>query len=188
MEYISYREFARRLKVDLKTIQRAVSSNKIKDGAIIEDGKKKIIYETALHECNLLGIGAKNRVIIEGLSSKQNDAKENKVDGNQKDHKIINGIGGLNKDSTYADALRMEKIFKAQLACLDSEEKNKVLVNRDEVYSTLFDFGNQIKSKMLNIADRITDDLIALSNDRDDFYSLLSKSIEDELQILSEIE
>ena len=178
---------SRRLKVNVKIIQRAVESEKIKDGYIIENNKKLIIYEIALKECEHYNIGEKKKLSNIPIVETQKEQKEYTHKDKPKIN-IINGVGGLTKESTYADAMRLEKIFKAQIACLDSEEKNKVLVNRDEVYSTLFDFGNQVKSKMLNIADRITDDLIALSNDRDAFYSLLSKSIEYELQILSEIE
>lgn len=185
MEKISLREFARRLNVDVKIIQRAIANNKINEGHIIEDGKKKIIYEIALKECEAFGIGDRKKAkVVEQVEKVRKEYTHKE----RQPLVISDGIGGLTKTSTYADALRLEKIYKAQIACLDSEEKNRVLVNRDEVYATLFDFGNQVKSKMLNIADRITDDLIALSNDRDAFYSLLSKSIEDELQILSEIE
>lgn len=159
-EIISIREFARRVGVSDTAIHKAIKLGKI---SIVEDGKKKgINYQTGLHELQAFGIGG---------------TKE----------KTCENITNLNADNaTFIESKRREAFFKSELARLDLEEKNGTLVSKEQVYSDLFDFGNEVKNTILSIPDRIIDELITLSKDRNAAHNLLTYSLTDALTALSE--
>ena len=173
-EIISLREFSRRLEVSEKTIRDGIRLGKIKKGVTEVKGKSQIIYDIAKKECEEIGLGYRAKL---RRGEDIPPPKKEKVPE-------PDGIAGLDGTTSLAQAQRAEKIFKAQLASLEVEEKAGILVRRDEVYRELFEFGQEIKSGLQSIPDRITDELMAIS-DRDAFHSLLSKSIEDELLRLS---
>ena len=53
------------------------------------------------------------------------------------------------------------------------------------MYASLYDYGVKIKTRLLAIPDRITDELISVADNRNEFYKLLSTAITDALEILS---
>lgn len=172
-ELVTGREFSRRMKVSEKTIRDAIKVGKISDGVKMIDGKQKIVFEIAKREFLENNIGGQTKY----RSGEETDAP---LESNDEP------VAGLDGSATLAQATRAEKIFKAQKACLEVEELQGLLVRKEEVYRQLYQFGNIIKSSLQAIPDRITDELISLSSDRDAFYRLLSESIDEELLKLSE--
>lgn len=202
---ISVLEFSRRMGVGEKTIRDGIKSGKLVDGVIKVNGKSKILFEKAKKEFEDSGLGLKRILSNKPITKDQTKDKYTgyKEELNKIKHpspakekeKVVprimfyeNGdpIGGLDKNSSLKDAVRIEKIFKAQLAKLKVDEESKRLIDKEECYQKLYKFGLQVKSGIQSIPDRITDELISLSDDRDAFYSLLTKSIEDELKKLSQ--
>lgn len=158
-EHITVYEFAKRMGVAKQSVMQAIKEGRITE--VDEDGY--VVWERAKDECEAIDFGQKSKKEVE----------------------LIDGIDNLNESTTYAEALRLEKIYKAQLAKLEVDKENGTLVLKDEVYRELFDFGNEIKNTFLSIPDRITDELISLAHDRVGFHSLLSLEIEKALEKLS---
>ena len=193
-EIISVRELSRRIGTSDKAILKAINIGRIVNCVVKNDkGTNKIDYEKALIELKEINFNS--------LSSKKTEIKEKKHSNNhekqpkQDNSKILTKkneetgeeeyVGGLGPETTLITATRAEKIYKAQLLCLEVDKQKGILVDKKEVYADLYEFGLEVKKKLLAIPDRITDQLIALSNDRMKFNSLLSLTIETELEILS---
>lgn len=167
-ETISRRELARRLGVDEKAIRLAILDGKIKNG-VSEDGK--IIADIAMQEAKENLIGYSHNTQYKRMNEKLQHQD----------------VGTASSATTYSEARTREKIAKSNLATLEYQERKGILVNKKEVYSQLYDYGIEIKTKLLAIPDRITDELISLADDRNAFYTLLSQTITHELEILSNI-
>ena len=179
-ETISILEFSRRIAIGEKAIRDAIRLGKISKGVVTDPGKKpKIIYEVALKEVESMGIGYRSKFGKEEATNEpqKTTPKESEAEPDS--------IAGLTPESSLAEALRTEKIFKAKLACLEVEEKAGTLVKKEDVYKQLFSFAGEIKAAIQSIPERITDELISLSDDRNAFHKLLSKSLTDALETLS---
>jgi hypothetical protein len=178
-ELISFREFARRIKVGEKTIRDAVSLGKISKGVVEENGKKKIDYHEALKEVEAFNLGARSRYGKEiPATSKPNvPGSQNLNTDSETEY-----LDGLTNESTMAAAQKVEKIAKARLAQLELAERQGLLVRKDEMYRELFSYGTEVRSNILSIPDRITDTLISISNDRNAFNNLLIDSLTEALE------
>lgn len=65
---------------------------------------------------------------------------------------------------SYAEARAQHERFKARLAQLELEEREKKLVQADEVTREAFRVARQVRDAMLNIADRVAAELAAETN------------------------
>lgn len=88
---------------------------------------------------------------------------------------------------SYQEALRKEKVAKAQIAELELKEKEGSLVSKSLVYNQLFSAGQEIRNALLTIPDRITDNIIAAAGDRPKILNLIYDAISSELEKLSDI-
>lgn len=173
-DIISLREFARRMSIGEKTIRDAVKLGKIVDGVTQVNGKPKIIYGIAYKEFKEINLGA--QVLGE---SDYNEVSQEDM--------ISEGVAGLGGNTSLATATRAEKIFKAQKAFLEVERLKGTLVERDEVYRQLYQASTEIRSALMSIPDRITDELIANMDDRNSVYRLLTDTLNNELTRLSDM-
>ena len=64
---------------------------------------------------------------------------------------------------------------------LEYKEKEGSLVNKEDVYSQLFEFHQEVRNSLLAIPDRITDTVLALYEDRNKVHQLIYESIHGEL-------
>ena len=188
-DIISLREFARRLGCGEKTIRDGIAKGKIKDGVIVENGKPKIKFSIAIVEAKNIGLGAK--VIIQSESTPElvhrvipkqkvlSEATEKPDNENEEDH-----IAGLGPETSLITANRAERIFKAQLACLEVEQKSGTLVNKAEVYSQLFSFGKEIRSEFESMPGKIVSSIISCQNDESKIAELLANEIRKSLSKL----
>ncbi len=181
-EIISLREFARRMNVGEKTIRDGIKTGKISKGRTEVNGKPKIIYEIAKKEFEDYRLGGQ----LEDRKSLSDFEDFNKVWDNTEIEYTDSETCGIADTASYSEATRQEKIHKARKAYLEVEELSGRLVSKDLVYKELYKFGSIIKSELKAIPDRITDELISLSSDRDAFYSFFSQTIEDALLKLSD--
>lgn len=91
-------------------------------------------------------------------------------------------------EMTYAEAQLMEQIAKAKLRELEYQEKEGTLIKKAVVFDNLFAFGQELRNALLAIPDRITDIVIAESNDRSKVYNNIYNAIADVLTKLTDIE
>jgi hypothetical protein len=175
IETISLREFARRMNVGEKTIRDGIHLEKIKKGVVYKDGKPKIDFDIAKKEFEAIGLGHKNRVRSFATTDPKNIT-------NKQQEEIISGVSIY---ATLSEAVRMEKIFKARTAGFEASILAGKYVDKAEVDRELFEFGSIVRQRIQAIPDRISDQLIALANDRNQFNSFLSESIDDALRLLS---
>lgn len=184
-DYISCSELARRRGVSKMAVSKAIKESRLRDCIHLDEkGYAVVDWEIAETECNKIGFGESNP------KPKVREVKEPKpvkVVSKQIPLEEIknNSSDILNEDTNYAEATRLEKIYKAQRAKLEVDEIEGRLVNKEEVYKKLYSFGSELKNNLLSIPDRITDELISLADDRNEFYSLLSKEIENVLTEMS---
>jgi galactitol-specific phosphotransferase system IIB component len=188
-DIISLREFARRLNVNEKLIRRGISTGKIKDGVIIENGKPKIKFSVAIVEARNIGLGAK----VNGQMSSTPEQPINRVIPKQKvlDEKPDSEseedyIAGLGPETSLITANRAERIFKAQLACLEVEQKAGTLVNKAEVYSQLFSFGKELTTEFETMPAKVLHKIIGCNNDESKIQELLATEIRQSLNKILE--
>lgn len=178
-EIISLREFARRLNVGEKTIRDGVRLGKISKGVIIENGKPKINYKVALKEAQSIGLGRKS-------TDKQTNHRPKPETKNQLPAGMLTDESLPDGMLPYSQAIQKKENYLAKLKELEFKKLEGELVNANKVYTILSEFGNIKRNNLLAIPDRITDDLMALT-DRNEFYKLLYDSIANELETLSEL-
>ncbi|MDR2001399.1 MAG: hypothetical protein LBQ74_00040 [Prevotella sp.] len=184
-EIISILEFSKRIGVNEKTIRKAIELGKITAGLDTSGKKPKIIYDIALKEVEEMNIGFKSKSLradkLKSVGSVDIPPSED-----ENIPEVIENFKSLTVDTApFKESRRREAFFKSELSRLELEEKEGTLVKKDDVYKELFVFGNEIKTKILAIPDRITDELISLSNDRDAFYHLLYGNLRDTLELLN---
>lgn len=171
---VSIREYARSKGVSDTTIRKAIKSGKIKKG--YDEGSKKIIPQVADREwgdtiVQPLQTGSQT---IPAKETKENEAAQ-----------VITGDGiFLDKDETYAEALRKDLIIKANLNALKLRMKEGEVVEKSKVYKELFSFGKQIRLRFQSIPDRIIDDVLAAPG-RNEAHMILFNAISDVLEELT---
>ncbi|GAB6008806.1 hypothetical protein [Dysgonomonas reticulitermitis] len=175
-ERMSIRKFAKLIDLSEGAVRKAINIGKIKDGVDNSGNRPMIIPSIARKEVEDLGIGLKSK----GSFLKNGLDLSNLTDEERKNIEVLTV-----DTATFKESKRREAYYMSELARLEFEEKNGTLVKKDEVYKELFDFGSEIKSRILSIPDRITDELISLSDDRTAFYNLFYKNQRDALEILS---
>lgn len=164
IEKISIREFARRCGSDDRSVRDAIKRGYIKKG--YDKKAKKIIYEEAYKEW---GVKFKARKI---------NAELMKVDTTDLDgvkNIPIEDIT-LKADDPQIVLERKHVFIKANRDLLKLKTESGELQNREDVYKELFEFGKEVRSALLNIPDRISDQLAVLAN-RNDVHKLLTESL-----------
>lgn len=184
-EIISVLEFSKRVGVGEKTIRDAIRLGKIVAGLDTSGKKPKIIYDIALKEVEEMGIGVKSKSLRTDKSLLDDVSDFEEEDNEESLANLKTLTVGI---ASYKESKRREAFYESELSRLEYEEKEGNLVKKDQVYKELFDFGSEIRSKILSIPDRITDELISVADDRDAFYQLLYGNLRDALEILSKSE
>lgn len=88
---------------------------------------------------------------------------------------------------TMAEAQRKEKVAKAMIAELELQEKQGTLVQKSLIDSELFAVAQEIRNALLAIPDRIVDQVIANSTNRNKAHNTIYEAIAVELEKLSDI-
>ena len=156
-EKISIREFARRLGVRDTSVHKAIKSGKIVAGLVIEGEKKGILYETALAEWE------RNRDPVYADRSPGLTAKL--APGAPEVAPPPPAAPGAqaqdSADTSLAAAKRAQAVLKVQQMRLDLEKAKGNLVEKNAVYSALFEAGALVRSTVLGVPDRVIDDIMA---------------------------
>ena len=176
-DLISQREFAKRIGVDERKVRYFIGKGKLsKCVKYDEKGKPQISYAIGIEEAESVGlIKVKSTKPVKAVRPAKVESKEDPV---------LEFADGSNLP--YNEAIRKKENYIAKLKELEFKKLEGELVNADLVYTTLLDFATIKRNNLLAIPDRITDDLMALT-DRNEFYKLLYDSIANELEKLSEL-
>lgn len=173
---VSIREYARSKGVSDTSVRKAIKSGKIKGG--YDEQSKKIIPLIADREWGdtIVSVPPEN---VPANKSPANPA--NTEPGAQ----VVSGDGiFLDKDETYAEALRKDLIIKANLNALKLRMKEGEVVEKSKVYKELFSFGKQIRLRFQSIPDRVIDDVLAAPG-RNEAHMILFNAISDVLEELT---
>ncbi len=179
-ELISIREFSRRIGTNEKQIRRAIQNGQIVKGVV--NGKINPVVATREYES--CGLGQKRKAQPEQVKTVQKPKQptEPNYPPDFDPNDVPKPIG---KDSQYSDVNLYEKFYKAMAQKMDYEVAMGKLVERDVIKMELFAQGAEIRDAFQLIPDRITDDLIAASSDRNKFHNILYSAIEEVLIKLS---
>jgi|GEM_PF-2049826 len=174
---MSVRAYAKRVGVDEKAIRQAINKGLIFEGFDLV--KKKIIVAKADEEYGQIKEMIKpQRGVSRSRAIESNEEKEaspNKNDETEPDEKPISKIqkkkletmaGMLEGNSLLAginitnrmkmgEAMRLREILALALDKKKLEEAERVLVRRDDVNKTLFNFANELKKSLFSIPAKV---------------------------------
>lgn len=183
-DLISQREFARRIGINERKVRYCIAKGKLsKCVKYDEDNKPQIVYSIGIVEAEDLGLIK--------LKSEKPTKSVRSQKGNLNDQSMVpvnentDTISDVSLNATFAEAARMEKIFKARSAGIEAKVLAGKYMNVEDVNYQLRGLGLLIKGKLENITFRETDNLISKANNRDNFMKYLSKIIFDVLTDLS---
>lgn len=165
-ERISQREYARRLGISNEAVRKAIEAGKIVKGWDKKEGK--IILDIANKEWGALHFKNNINEIVSEIGG-------NKSEGNNL---------SLNGDSSFAEARRVKEIIQAQLVALDLKERKGELVKKDQVYKELYAFGQQMRTSLQAIPDRVIDNVLAAKS-RSEAHTLVTEAIHEVLESLT---
>ncbi len=171
---ISIRAYAKQLNVDEKAVRKAIEKGKIKKG--YDKRARKIIASHANKEWGFIHKnpkpqrGVSKAKVVEKLNKKnasqpgEDKPKENDfLDDDNTYHDLISKIK-LNANLPYSEIVRRKEILAAANDRMKLEELNGLLVRKDEVNKALRAAGDQLKKELLNLPNRITEDIRTASN------------------------
>lgn len=165
-EKISQREYARRLGVSNEAVSKAVREGKIKTGWSAKE--KRIIVEKADKEWGLLH---KNTDVSSILDPDDAPAPRPRSEA-----KIQ-----LNAETPFVEARRINEIIRGQIQALELKKQQGLLVSKDEINNQLFRLGQQLKSNIMNLPDKVIDNILA-SKSRAEAHLLLTNELHGALE------
>jgi hypothetical protein len=170
---ISIRAYAKQLNVDESAVRKAIKDGKIKGGHVKKTGK--IIASVATKEWGFIhnhpkpqrGVSAakaaekmNKKKLEKNVDSDAGNTKK-KPDFDDKDYtyqELIEKIK-IHPDLQYSETLRRKEILAIASERMKLEEANGLLVKKVDVNKALFAVGDQIKKELLNLPNRITEDI-----------------------------
>lgn len=191
--YISIREYARRRGCSDAAVHKARRAGHLKDDAFAwnDDRTKRIgIYPDIADMQWAQSIdpaATRNAGLVEKILSraKASGAKGAKID---KEPEVPNFAGATNggRGPSKADAQRYEAVWRAKERELKYRQMAGELVDKNAVYKQLFSLGQQMRTRLQSIPDRLIDDVLAAPT-RNEAHQLLFDAIADSLEELSKI-
>lgn len=189
-EKISIREFARRVGVSDTAVLKAIRAEKIVQAVDYSNPKRpKIDPELALQEWgkNYNPNYERTEKVNESMGSGKASPNPKPIE-KQKPKKVHEQDDPTPQQGgkSLADIKRQTAEVKLHLSALDLKEKRGELVNKDKVYKALFAAGQEVRSAMQAIPDRVIDDILSAKT-RNEAHAVLFNAIADALEMLSEI-
>jgi hypothetical protein len=176
-ELLSIRGFAKKVNLSESMIRKSIQLGKITLSQV--GSSKGIIYEIGLKEIKEFAIGASKFIDVPNIPDLKS-IKERKTNKSLVPEELPGGVIPL-----FVDSKKRSEYFKSELSRLALEARKGELVKKEDVYLELFEFGTALKNNILSIPDRITDQLISLSNNRNAFHNLLTDELLQSLEELS---
>lgn len=165
-QYVSYRKFAELVGVSDTAVRKAVKAGYIQKGVVgLDTIRPKINVKVACEEWGKELIDAPPKpskyrtpqpieIPKPKIAVPYDDEDEGDDDGATGPIEVSDGM-------SMTEAKRMEAILKAKKLKLQVDHLDGTLVEKDAVYKKLFDKGQQVRSAILSIPDRIAANLLA---------------------------
>lgn len=182
--FISIREFARRVGCSDTNIRKAIAKGKIVKGYVGNpNGHGKINYDVAFKEWSAgydpsYPSNDKLRAKMMATIDKQVEAPVETPDAPAPAAETGNSINS---------AKRAQAIFKAKLLEIDLKERQGKLIDKQMAYKEFFEAGQQIRQSVMAVADRSIDAVYSAKT-RNEAHTILTQALIDALLTLSDIE
>lgn len=160
---ISIREYARRRGCSDAAVRRAIADGRISPGAVIRNrnnGRPMILPSVA---------DASWRQVIKGNNPR-----------------LAESVAAAPPGRSLIDIKRMSAEIDLQLKALELKERKGSLVDKEQVYSTLFEMGKEIKQEFETLPDRVIDNMLSAGN-RNAAHDILAGMISETLSRISSI-
>lgn len=115
-------------------------------------------------------------------TSAENGAKNNR---SSKAENTRRAKPTVNKKSSLVDIKKAQALVDLERRTLQLEREKQILVERQAVYDTLFEFAQKVRGRIRAVPSRVVDDVMACA-DRVDALRLLSEAIDDALNELAD--
>jgi len=174
-QYISTSAFADMMKCHESTVRKAIKEDRISEDCLRRNGNGRL---NGIDWAKAKIEWARNYSIGNNPSSPVAESLTAEV---------ITGTRGDSGDiKDVAESKRLQEHYKAELARIELEEKEKKLVYRDLVRKDLYGFGNEVKLALQAVPDAVAD-AVAIEDDRNKCYKIVLKEINDALRKLTEV-
>lgn len=155
----------------------------------VEGTVRAAIKEGKISEAVKKDKNGKNRGI--NWKKGQEEWARNYTVGNNLTSTVEEGLSGIeSKRGTVIGEIsasrKKTEHYKSELARIELEEKTGILVPVDDVKKQLFAFATEIRIKFQNIPDVCLDEIMSMDN-RNEAYALLSKTIDNALNEMTEV-
>jgi hypothetical protein len=188
-EAISIKEYARRKGCSDTAVRKAIASGKIVKGVIDQKtARPKIIPSIADVEWSRNINPAYERVFKLKPEPKPRAPKKAAAVPTKnivETRREISEQPLTPKGRSYHDIKTLQAEVKLQYEMLTLKEKKGELVDKKQVYRQLFEIGQQLKSGLLTLPDRVIDAIFSAPS-RNDAHTVLTKAIIDELESISQ--
>ena len=173
---MSQTEFAEHIGITQPLVSRYVAQGKIPESCIVKEGKyKRIIVDCAIKALNKNLDQTKTKDALENKNKQKIDPKIE----NQK--RTIKDAGM--KIVSLNEAQTLKANYAAELKKLEYEEKNGDLIPKDIVEKEAFEIGRRVRDSILNIPNRISQELSAMHNP----HKIAEKLTSDLIEALEEL-
>lgn len=180
-EKISIREFARRLGVRDTSVHKAIKAGKIVEGVEGTGTERRILYHRAMIEWGQEHdptYASRAPGLAEKLATVQPQAPPPAAGG-------LPGAAQEGEHGSLAQAKRLQALLKVQQMKLELQKLQGSLIDKAATQRALHAAGEELKTAILTIPDRVIDDLMA-QNTRADAYTLLHDVLADTLRAVAE--
>lgn len=179
LNLMSIREYARHIGVSDTSVHKAIKSEKIVNGVVIIDGKKKINPDVATSEWEAHKDPSYERTYKSGHTNSS-------VVSKSVDVAKVSTISSGGERKSLADIKRDTAEVKLHIAAIELKEKKGQLVDKERVYKALFSAGQEVRTTFQSIPDRVIDEILSAPT-RNDAHAVLFNAIADGLEQLSEV-
>jgi hypothetical protein len=172
---MTLRQYAKRCETSHQTVSAAIQKGQIVEGYNSKEGK--IIVDIADMEW---GLDFMQKKVID--RAKKTAKAESSELSDDEIEELANG-DDIPQNTRINELIRLDILYKARLGKLKAEKEKGSLVDKDEMYREMFEFGKEIRIAVQAIPDRIIDQLITL--DRNAAHKMLSEEINKALEKLA---
>jgi len=179
-KFISIRQYARERGISDVAVGKAIKAGHIYgDALLIENGKNRGINPVIADQ--------QWKKTINPSQSRKKNLEERFIHAKEEhEYKESETFSEQKSAPSTAKAHQIEAVFKAKLRELEYRKKSGELISKDATYRSLFAIGQEIRSSLQAIPDRIIDEVLAAPT-RNDAHTILSREIHDVLSRLSTI-
>jgi hypothetical protein len=182
---ISIRAYSRSKGCSDTAVHKAVKAGKIVNGLVIRDGKKFIDPVIADAEWSTNHNPAYEKVTKKGgpVFGDGEPAPKAVPPSSAPGAPAVPAVG----DGTLAAAKKAKAVYDAQLARLDYETRAGKLVPKADVYKALYSAGQELRTSLMAIPDRVVDEMLSAPS-RNDAHQMLVEAIASSLEALVDIQ